>query len=149
MDASLPLPQHRLQVLYVEDGGAHRVLMQALFQLRPHLDLHLAQDGTQATAMARSMRPALLLMDIRLPDCLGSELVPLLRLRFGWRGVPAVAVTADPDFELHRHSFVDVWRKPLDVPRVLQRLDEWLPGPALSHKELPRSGAGPGTAFAR
>ncbi len=127
MDVCLPLPQHRLQVLYVEDGGAQRTLMQALFGLRPHLDLQLARDGAQATAMAFSLCPALLLMGIRLPDCLGSELLPLLRLRFGWRGVPAVAVTSEPDFEPGRASFVEVWRQPIDAPRVLSRLDDWLP----------------------
>jgi CheY-like chemotaxis protein len=81
--------------------------------------------------MAPLLRPALLLMDIHLPDCMGSELLPLLRLRFGWRDVPAVAVTAEPDFKAHRESFIEVWRKPLDQPLVLKRLDQWLPPPAL------------------
>ena len=130
MDAALRLPDQRMQVLYVEDGGAHRVLMRALFRLRPHLELHMAQDGAQATAMARELRPALLMLDIHLPDCMGSELLPLLRLRFGWRDVPAVAVTAEPDFKAHRDCFIEVWRKPLDLPLVLQRLDCWLPAPA-------------------
>lgn len=129
MDAALRLPEQRVQVLYVEDGGAHRVLMRALFRLRPHLDLFMAQDGAEATAMAHSLRPALLMLDIHLPDCMGSELLPLLRLRFDWRHVPAVAVTAEPDFESHRDSFIEVWRKPLDLPLVLQRLDQWLPAP--------------------
>lgn len=130
-----------MQVMYVEDGGAHRVLMRALFRLRPHLVLHLAQDGAEATAMAPLLRPALLMMDIHLPDCMGSELLPLLRLRFGWRDVPAVAVTAEPDFQVHRDCFIEVWRKPLDLPLVLQRLDQWLPpplpiGPPLGEADL-------------
>lgn len=129
MHAALPLSPHLQQVLYAEDDPTHRVLMQALFRMRPHLELLLARDGAQATALAHDSQPALLLVDIRLPDCLGSELVPLLRLRFGWHDVPAVAVTAETSYELNA-SFVEVWRKPLDLVMVLQRLDELLPAAA-------------------
>jgi CheY-like chemotaxis protein len=121
------MPSTRPQVLYIEDDATHRTLMQALFKLRPHLELVLAADGAEATALAPTLHPSLLLLDIRLSDCLGSELLPLLRLRFGWSAAPAVAVTGEPGYTPARGPFDEVWTKPLDLPLVLHRLDHWLP----------------------
>jgi CheY-like chemotaxis protein len=117
----------RRQVLYIEDEPLNAELMRALFDQRPHLELVVAVDGAQAFALAPTIQPVLLLVDLRLPDCLGSELLPLLRLRFGWRQVPAVAVTAEHGFGGGSGGFVEVWHKPMDLGHVLQRLDEWLP----------------------
>jgi CheY-like chemotaxis protein len=117
----------RPQVLYVEDEPTNLLLMQALFRLRPHLHLVTATDGAEVTALAPSIRPALILLDLRLPDCWGSDLLPQLRERFRWRHVPAVAVTAEVDFDGSRSGFIETWHKPLDLQFVLQRLDRWLP----------------------
>jgi len=119
----------RPQVLYVEDEPTNVFLMQALFRLRPHLDLVVASDGADAAALAPTIRPALLLLDLRLPDCWGTDLLPELRRRHHWRHVPAVAVTAEANFEGARSGFIETWHKPLDLQFVLQRLDRWLPGP--------------------
>ncbi|MBZ8142011.1 hypothetical protein CLD22_19150 [Rubrivivax gelatinosus] len=117
----------RRQVLYIEDEPLNAELMRALFERRPHLELIVAVDGATAVAIAPTISPQLLLVDLRLPDCLGSELLPLLRLRFGWREVRAVAVTAEHGFGVGSSSFAEVWHKPMDLVHVLRRLDEWLP----------------------
>jgi CheY-like chemotaxis protein len=114
-------------VLYIEDRQVNVALMRELFRLRPHLQLEVAENGLWATRMAPQLQPRLLLVDLRLPDCFGTELLPLLRLRFGWHQVPAVAVTADPVFDCTSSGFAEVWRKPLDMRQVLQRLDHFLP----------------------
>ncbi|MEK8029433.1 response regulator [Ideonella sp. DXS29W] len=119
----------RPQVLYVEDEPTNALLMQALFRLRPHLDLVVASSGSEAAALAANIRPALLMLDMRLPDVWGSDLLPELRRRYHWRQVPAVAVTAERHFDGRRCGFVETWYKPLDLQRVLQRLDQWLPDP--------------------
>lgn len=115
------------QVLYVEDEPTNLVLMQALFKLRPHIELVTAANGAEATALASSLRPALLLLDLRLPDCWGDDLLPQLRQRYRWQHVPAVAVTAESQIEERRRGFIEVWHKPLDLHFVLQRLDRWFP----------------------
>lgn len=117
----------RRQVLYIEDEAMNAELMRALFEQRPHLELVVAVDGAQAFRLGATLAPVLLLVDLRLPDCLGSELLPLLRLRFGWRGVPAVAVTAEHGFGGGSGGFIEVWHKPIDIEQILRRLDEWLP----------------------
>lgn len=124
-DARQASPRPR-QVLCVEDDPASAIFLRAMFRMRPHLQLVMAADGGEATALARELEPSLVMMNIQLPDCLGSELMPLLQRRFRWHEVPAVAVTTKP-FTTARTAFAEVWHKPLDLHLTLQRLDTWLP----------------------
>jgi len=121
------------QVLYVEDHPVNVLLMQALFERRPGFQLAVAVDGQQALQMGPALQPSLLLLDLRLPDCHGSTLLPLLRQRFGWYHVPAVAVTAEPGFQSAGTGFFEVWNKPLDLGFVLARLDQLLAPERVSH----------------
>ncbi|MBX3618882.1 MAG: response regulator [Rhizobacter sp.] len=110
-------------VLYIEDHPTNIHLMQALFKRRPHLELLVAQDGRQARELARRVQPALLLVDLRLPDCHGRELLEELRQQPGWAHIPAVAVTAEHGFQIAGTGFIELWPKPLDLGFVLSRLD--------------------------
>ena len=115
-------------VLYVEDHPVNVLLMQTVFELRPELELVIAVDGTSAMEMALSaaLHPSLLLLDLRLPDCHGTELLERLRGLPGWEQVPAIAVTAEAEFMPAGTTFSDVWHKPLRVPTLLARLDRVL-----------------------
>jgi CheY-like chemotaxis protein len=110
-------------VLYVEDHPVNVLLMQTVFELRPELKLVVAVDGASAMAAAQQLQPALLLLDLRLPDCHGTELLERMRLVPGWSQIPAIAVTAEAEFMPSGTSFCDVWHKPLRVPTLLARLD--------------------------
>lgn len=112
------------EVLYVEDHPTNIHLMRALFKRRPHLDLVIAQDGREARELAARLQPSLLLLDLRLPDCHGSDLLAQLRQEYGWADIPAVAVTAEHGFRIAGTSFVEVWPKPLDLGFVLSRVDQ-------------------------
>jgi CheY-like chemotaxis protein len=93
--------QTPVDVLYVDDKPINVLLMQALFEHRPQLRLHTAGDGRSARAVASDLHPALLLLDLRLPDCHGTTLLRDLRELQGLGGnaaVPAVAVTAEHNF---------------------------------------------------
>jgi CheY-like chemotaxis protein len=114
-------PANRRRVLYVEDHPVNAMLMSALFESRPGLKLVVAGTGEQALQLIAGLQPVLLLLDLHLPDCHGTQLLPLLRLHA--KDAPAVAVTADPDFDLSHSGFCELWAKPLDLPRVLERLD--------------------------
>src|SRR5512136_930428 len=62
-----------MRVLLADD---HRLLLEGLANL---LDAHgeqvagMAKDGLEAIALARSLKPDLILMDIRMPHCSGLE----------------------------------------------------------------------------
>lgn len=118
-------------VLYVEDHPVNVLLMQTVFELRPELELVIAVDGISAMAATSRLLPSLLLLDLRLPDCHGTELLERMRQVPGWRDIPAIAVTAEAEFLPAGTSFCDVWHKPLRVPTLLTRLDRFIvPKPA-------------------
>jgi CheY-like chemotaxis protein len=120
-------------VLYVEDHPVNVLLMQSVFELRPELELVIAVDGAEAMALAQQLRPTLLLLDLRLPDCHGTELLERMRALPGWEAIPAIAVTAEAEFIPDGTTFCDVWHKPLRVPTLLTRLDR-----VLSPRRRPR-----------
>jgi CheY-like chemotaxis protein len=110
----------------VEDHPVNVLLMQTVFELRPELELVVAVDGASAMEAAHGMQPALLLLDLRLPDCHGTELLERMRAIPGWEAIPAIAVTAEAEFIPDGTTFCDVWHKPLRVPTLLARLDRVL-----------------------
>lgn len=134
----MPSPARR-PVLYVEDHPVNALLMAAIMERRPELELVVATTGEEALCIAAGLRPALLLLDLGLPDCHGSRLLGLLRALPGCESVPAVAVTADVNFPVEDWGFCDCWPKPLDVDHVLRRLDDLVgthPSPAPQLPEL-------------
>lgn len=126
-DRALPL------VLYVEDDRIHLILMEEVFRLLPGWELRLAETGAEALAALAERRPAVVLVDMNLPDMTGLE----LRRRFSadaglsaaLQGVRWIALSADDPGALVRAAreagFDDYWLKPIDVPQLqsgLQRL---------------------------
>jgi CheY-like chemotaxis protein len=136
-------PSTRRSVLYVEDHPVNAMLMSAMFERLPGLDLVVAATGQEALCMAPGLDPVLLLLDLRLPDCHGSDLLPLLRLLPGCESAPAVAVTADGDFDITGTGFVELWAKPLNLQDVLQRVEALVgPGSTSSAPGSPRPRGG-------
>jgi CheY-like chemotaxis protein len=127
-------------VLYVEDHPVNVLLMQTVFELRPELELVIAIDGASAMATTLHLKPSLLLLDLRLPDCHGTELLERMRQVAGWEEIPAIAVTAEAEFMPTGTSFCDVWHKPLRVPTLLTRLDRVI-APKPPRRDPPASAA--------
>ena len=117
-------------VLYVEDNPVNAVLMDAIIGLRPGVTLKIAPTGTSALQLLDSWVPDLLLLDMHLPDMLGSELLIEIRRRFPQLSTPAVAVSAaarsDDIAQALAAGFAAYWTKPLDIDRTLTELDRWL-----------------------
>ncbi|MGH6648192.1 response regulator [Aquabacterium sp.] len=145
----------RPQVLYVEDHPVNVQLMQALFAQMPSLELTVATTGEEGYQAALKRPPALLLLDLNLPDCHGTQLLERLRGQPGLSSVPAIAVTAADIQSLNETTFLEVWQKPLDIPSILKRLDQLLLGQSSAFfAEMPwgmkaKPMAGVASAFAR
>ncbi|MGQ3051539.1 MAG: response regulator [Roseateles sp.] len=133
----MPSPARR-PVLYVEDHPVNALLMAAIFERRPELELVVATNGEEALCLAAGLNPALLLLDLGLPDCHGSRLLGLLRSLPGCDKVPAVAVTAELGFDIYAWGFHELWPKPLYVDEVLSRLDALIGTRPSPPPELPR-----------
>lgn len=121
------------QVLYVEDDRIHLILMEEMFRLLPGWELRSVETGAEALAALAESRPAVVLVDMNLPDMTGLQ----LRERFcadaalatALQGTRWIALSADDPSPVVRAAraagFDDYWLKPIDVARLragLQRL---------------------------
>ena len=58
-----------------------------------------AEDGFQALELAHRMKPDLVVLDVMLPGGDGLALLKRLRADPALRDIPAIVLTASPDFE--------------------------------------------------
>lgn len=105
-------------VLVVEDNQKSLKLACDLLSLRDYEPLG-ASTGADALRIAREQRPALVLMDVQLPDMDGGAALAMLRADPRTAAIPVVAVTAfamKGDRErLLAQGFDGYVSKPIDV----------------------------------
>lgn len=116
-------PRH---ILYVEDNVVNQVLMTEMVSRCTSHHLQVAATLNEGLRLASHQHFDLLLLDLRLPDGDGAELLGMLRRLPSCAKVPAVAVTAEYGFQLEGSGFCEVWYKPLDLHQTLERLDRVL-----------------------
>jgi signal transduction histidine kinase/ActR/RegA family two-component response regulator len=85
----------RHAVLYIEDNLANVTLVQRIMAQRNDIELLPAMQGRLGVDLARQHRPALILMDLHLPDITGEEVLQQLRDDPVTRSIPVVVVSAD------------------------------------------------------
>lgn len=110
-------------VIYVGDRAVNIMLLEAIFDRRPHLHLVVATSSQRALQLAANLKPALVLIDLELTDGDALQLLGRLRELPGCADVPAVAVSADHDTRLIGTDFAELWGKPLGPRLVFDRLD--------------------------
>jgi two-component system, cell cycle response regulator DivK len=81
------------KILLVEDNEQNRYLATFLLESSGFTVLHAA-NGHEAVALAASERPALVLMDIQMPEMDGYEAARLILATPGLATLPIVAVTS-------------------------------------------------------
>ena len=117
-------------VLYVEDDRINTILMEEVFRLLPDWQLECAEDATQALVLLQTLRPALVLIDMNLPDMTGIELLHALRADPRLAALPCVMVSADDQqgdvAAALAAGFAEYWVKPIDVPRLAAALQATL-----------------------
>ena len=80
-------------ILVVEDNAANLELAAFLLESAGHTVIS-APDAEAGLTLARSERPALILMDIQLPGMDGLEATGLLKADAATRAIPVIALTA-------------------------------------------------------
>ena len=80
-------------VLVVEDNERNRKLVRTILEFRGY-DVVECDDGEPSLELARTHKPALVLMDIQLPKVNGVEALQRLRADPDTRSIPVIAVTA-------------------------------------------------------
>jgi two-component system cell cycle response regulator DivK len=115
------------QILIVEDNEKNMKLLRDVLQATGYRTLE-ATTGRQAVVLATDQIPALVLMDIRLPDMDGVEALRLLRMDERTAAIPVLAVTAEAmkgDRERFNEAGFEAYlSKPVDVDELLARVKE-------------------------
>jgi CheY-like chemotaxis protein len=124
------------RVLYIEDNDVNMMIVRELLSQRPTIEFHGAADGHKGVAMARELQPALVLVDMQLPDIDGIEVLRQLRADPATAGLACIALSANAMPEDVRRAraagFDDYWTKPIDLSAFLASIDRLAPtrGPA-------------------
>jgi CheY-like chemotaxis protein len=80
-------------VLVIEDDRATREALRRLLE-REGWTVEEAENGRLGLARVSARRPALILLDLEMPEMDGFEFLAALREQDAWRDIPVVVVTA-------------------------------------------------------
>lgn len=138
IDFKLPAPTARAgarQVLCVEDSAANFQLIESILSDRPGTNLVWADSGGKGVEMAKANPPALVLLDLDLPDMHGSEVLGHLRAEAATAETPVIVISADATpSQIERMLAAgarDYITKPFEIRRFLLMFDEIFPQAAI------------------
>ncbi len=106
-------------VLVVDDDPDIRDIVELLLTEILDLDVCLAADGESALVLARRLHPALVLLDVDLPDLSGLEVARRLKANAATRDVPLIALTGRERGEVVQAGFDGYVGKPFRPERLL------------------------------
>ena len=119
-------------ILIVEDNEKNRTLVRDVLQFKGYQTIE-TETGEEGVQLARTRRPALVLMDIQLPGMDGITALKLLRQDPATRGIRVMAVTASAmtqDRQTILAAGFDAYQsKPINVKGFLEAVQELLARP--------------------
>jgi HAMP domain-containing protein/CheY-like chemotaxis protein/signal transduction histidine kinase len=122
---SFTQPHRRRRLLVVEDNAAERMSIEELLG-HDDIDILTAESGQQALEMLDMQEFDCVVLDLRLPDLSGFEVLDRIARRDEWRDLPVVVFTGrelSPEEERRLHAFArSVVVKGVESPERL--LDE-------------------------
>ena len=124
-----------MQVVYIEDNPSNLLLMQRIFALRPDLELLVATSGAAGLELIRRTEPVLVLLDLRLPDIQGADLLHELKSDSRTAPIPVVVISGDRiDSDVAAHELAEaaqIITKPFDLSALLESVDRLCQVPRL------------------
>ncbi len=134
-------PMLPLTLVCIEDNSLNLLLVENLVATRRHITLKSALNGKSGVQAVRELRPDLALIDLRLPDIDGHEVLRQIRSDPLLAPTRCVALSADnAPAAIERAlaaGFDDYWTKPIDMDQFLGGLDELAQGrplPRVAHR---------------
>ena len=121
-------------MLYIEDNESNISLVEALLKRRPQIELHIAMTGRDGVQAAHDKQPGLILLDNRLPDATGGEILRELASAAATAAIPVVVLSSDSGEmieDLLANGAAESVAKPFDIHQFMDVIDRYLPPMAL------------------
>ncbi len=115
-------------ILVVDDIASNRVMAKAFLEILGLLPL-VASGGKEALAMLEQKKPALILLDLRMPEMSGYEVFQKIKKNKQLKDIPVLAYSAtlpEHSNEALMHSFDGHLLKPITKERVAEALKPFL-----------------------
>ncbi len=118
--------KHSLSVLLADD---HPLLLEGLKNLLTAHGIRVvgaAHDGREAIALARALKPELILMDIRMPHCNGLEATRRIKAEMPGQKIVILATAPDEQdlFEAIKSGACGYLLKSISAEELLEALDQ-------------------------
>jgi len=118
-------------ILCIDDNEDNVFLLQHLFKRRyPDIQLHTAMTGRDGIRAAIDDQPALILLDNRLPDLNGEQVLRQLAATPATAAIPVVILSGDSDpvtiDELLAAGAGDYLVKPFDIHKLMATIGRYL-----------------------
>jgi CheY-like chemotaxis protein len=132
MSAQQPVPAGPVNhaLLYIEDDDNNISLVRALLKRRPRIELQVATNGRDGIRAAIATQPALILLDNRLPDATGRDILRELASAPATAAIPVVVLSSDTDefiAQLIAEGAAEAVPKPFDIHQFIAMIDRYLP----------------------
>jgi CheY-like chemotaxis protein len=82
-------------LLYIENEIANLNLVEQIIDKYPNLNILTAENGNDGIAIARTAMPKAIILDIKLPDISGFEIIKILRADPSTANIPVLAISAN------------------------------------------------------
>jgi signal transduction histidine kinase/CheY-like chemotaxis protein len=117
-------------VVLIEDNEVNALIVEAALAARPRCRLHVCGDGASGLRQVRRCRPALVLLDMNLPDIDGADWIAQLRADPALDGVAVVGLSGDATPQTVQRAraagAADYLFKPISVKDLLDVVDHAL-----------------------
>jgi signal transduction histidine kinase/CheY-like chemotaxis protein len=119
----------KVRVLVVDDIESNRDLIKEYLS-QVNLEVICAENGQQALLFVEEYHPALVLMDIRMPEMNGYEATKRLKNNPTTADIPIIALTAsvtlDEKSKIETHGFDGYLSKPVNISDLISELSHHL-----------------------
>lgn len=115
-------------ILYIEDNMANLELVENILNsVRPSIKLVSSMYGKQTPQLVKEYNPALVLLDLNLPDIHGSEVIKSLKENPATKDVPVIIISADAIEsqiqQLMQMGVIAYLTKPIEINSFLSAID--------------------------
>jgi CheY-like chemotaxis protein len=117
-------------VLYIDDNPDNILLVQRLLSRNQDIQLRTAQTGHDGITAATENPPSLILLDNRLPDASGEQVLRQLAANPATAAIPVIILSGDTGRatlkDLLAAGAVDFLAKPFDIHQLMAMIGRYL-----------------------